>query len=319
MLTKMRNKMRMTWGQAHTSKTARMPKLLNPADLTRSSWAKPIKSYTDVPDVYKEFFDSLHIEGQAFPYTVLTPSYEKFIHKTTEKLISDFDHDIFVLEKNGNTFETRCYPIDGISYVEFRTALLASSFMICGMIGQGKHTSSTLKFNSVTDYLFTPILKRVRCIPVEFGNVNQSAELSKFDRLVDVNFKFMNLAKHSLLEGEKVIQFIIQPEIQESLLTFLGKTYYRTISPTHMCILTDRELIMIREDVVRLKEDRYGGIWIYIPLNKIMYLSVSEQADELLVLTVQLPEDIRFELLFQTSAGKELNQLLGRFKEATTK
>ena len=129
----------------------------------------------------------------------------------------------------------------------------------------------------------------------------------------------MNLAKHSLLEGEKVIQFIIQPEIQESLLTFLGKTYYRTISPTHMCILTDRELIMIREDVVRLKEDRYGGIWIYIPLNKIMYLSVSEQADELLVLTVQLPEDIRFELLFQTSAGKELNQLLGRFKEATTK
>lgn len=319
MLTKMRNKMRMAWGQAHISKTARLPKLLSPADLTRSSWAKPIKTYSDVPDVYKEFFSSLPLEEQAFPYTALTPTYERFIHKTTEKLISDFGHDIYVLERNGNTFETQCYPVDGISYVEIRTALLASSFTICGMTGHGEHASSSLKYNSVTDYLFTPILKRVRLAPIDSENAAQSAELAKFDRLVDVNFKFMNLAKHSLLEGEKVIHFIIQSEIQEKLLTFLGKTYFRTISPTHISILTDRELIVIREDAARRKEDRYGGIWIYIPLNKIICLSVSEQADELLVLTVQLHEDTRFELLFQTSAEKELNQLLGRFKEATTK
>jgi len=318
MPTKTRNILGMSWNRVRNLLMTEFPKFLNPADLTRSSWAKSIKSYADVPDVYKIFFDSFLVEGQAFPYTVLTPTYERFIHKTTEKLISDFGHDIYVLERNGNTFETQCYPVDGISYVEIRTALLASSFTICGITGQGEHASSTLKFNSVTDYLFTPILKRVRLVPEDSKNVAQSTELEKFNHLADVNFKFMNLAKHSLLEGEKVIQFILQPEIQESVLTFLKKTYYRTISPTHMSILTDRELIVIQEDVARRKEDRYGGIWDYIPLNKIKSLSLSEKADNLLVLTVQLSENTGFEFLFQTSAKEELDQLLTRFKELPT-
>jgi hypothetical protein len=306
----------MPWGLAQILNTASLPELLNPADLTRSSWAKPIRSYADVPDVYKKFFDSFLVEGRAFPYTVLTPSYERFIHKTSEKLICDFGYEINVLEKNGNTFETQCYPLSGISYVELRTALLAASFKICGMSSRGIHTSSTLLFNSVTDYLFTPILKGIRLVPAGIKHVDQNAELAKFDRLVNVNFKFMNLAKHSLLEEEKVIQFILQPEIQESLLTFLGKTYFRTITPTHMSILTNRELIVIREDAARRKEDRYGGIRDYIPLNKIKSLTVSEKTVDLVGLTVQLPED-SIELLFQVSAKEELNQLLNQFKELT--
>jgi hypothetical protein len=128
----------------------------------------------------------------------------------------------------------------------------------------------------------------------------------------------MNYAKHSLLGGEKVIQFILQPEIQERLLRILGKTYYKTISPTHMIILTDRELITIQEEAVRRQEDRYGGIWDYIPLNKITSLSVSEKAENLLVLTVQLPENTCFEFLHQVSAKEEIDQLLDRFKEITT-
>lgn len=314
MLTKMRNKMRMTWGRTHTSKTAKLP-MLNPADLTRSSWAKPIRSYADVPDIYKEFFDSFHMEAGAFPYSVLTPTYERFIHKTTEKLICDLGYDIYVLEKNGNTLEKRCYPVNGISYVEIRTALLASSFKICGMTDKGVNTSSTLKFNSVTDYLFAPILKKIRLAPVDSEHVDQNAELAKFDSLMDVNFKFMNLAKHSLLEEEKVIHFIIQSEIQERLLTFLGKTYYRTISPTHISIMTDRELIVIREDEARQKDDRYGGIWDYIPKGKITSLSMSEKSGDLLGLTVQLSEDTGFELLFQTSTKEELNVFLEGFED----
>jgi hypothetical protein len=317
MLTRMRNKMRTTWGQTRSSTMARLPKFLNPDDLTRLSWANRIGSYAEVPDVFKEFFDSTLVEGQAFPYTVLTPSYERFIHKTTEKLICDFGHEINVLEMKGNTFETQRYSLSGVSYIELRTALLAASFKLCGMTSQGFHTSSTLLFNSVTDYLFTPILKKVRFNPVDPKKVDHGAELAKFDCLVDANFKFMNLAKRSLLEGEKVIWFVIQPEIQESVLTFLGKTFFRTISPTHMCILTDRELIVIREDILCRKEARYGGIWDYIALDKLISLTLSEKTGDLLGLTIQLPEDTSFELLFQISAKEELNQLVYRFKECT--
>ena len=175
------------------------------------------------------------------------------------------------MERNGSAFKTHCYPIDKISYVEFETALLASSFKICGMTSQGFHTSTTLIFNSITDYLFKPILKRARLITKESEGTDQSSELEKFEHLIKVNYKFMSFAKRSLLGGEKVIQYILQPEIRESILKFLRKPYYRTISLIHMCILTERELIVIQESVAQRKEDRYGGIWNYIPLNQIPF------------------------------------------------
>lgn len=318
MLTKMRDKLRMIGGQIHTSTIAGLPKLISGAELARSSWAKPIETYADLPDIYKGFFDSHLANGQEFPYTVLTPSHERFIHKAPEKLICDLGHEIYVLESNGNTFKVQCYPFEGISFLEFRTALLASSIKICGLASHGVHATSTLIFNSVTDYLFTPILKRVRLATMGPRDAVQSLPVEQFDHLIKVNYKFMTFARHSLLEGEQVIHSILQPEIRESVLTVLHKTYFRTISPTHMIILTDRELIVIREEATRRKEDRYGGIWDYIPLSKIASLSFGEKDSNLLVFTIQLPGNIRFELLFQASAKGEINQLLERFEEITT-
>jgi hypothetical protein len=54
-------------------------------------------------------------------------------------------------------------------------------------------------------------------------------------------------------------------------------------------------------------------------LSKIKSLSVSEKNSDLLGLTIQLPEDINFELFFQASVKEELEQLLTRFEELTAK
>jgi hypothetical protein len=285
---------------------------------TRSSWAKPIASYDAVPAVYKDFFGPLQADGREFPYTVLTPSYEGFIHRTTEKLVCDFGHEIYVLERSRNTFEAQCYPFERISYIEFRTVLLDAYIKISGVTKYGVAASSIFRFNSVTDYLFTPILERIRLATVDSKGAAQNSELEKFDHLVRLNYKFMNYARRSLLGGEKVIHSVLQPEIRVSLLTVLGKTYYRTISPTHMSILTDRELIMLREEERRSGNERYGGVWDYIPLNKIVTLSLSEKDSSLLVFSIQLPENARLEYLFQASAKREVNQLLDRFRELTT-
>ena len=317
MLTKLRNILRTTWGQAHTPTISNLPKLISGAELARSSWAKPIQSYANVPDVYKDFFDSLLADGQIFPYTVLVPSHERFIHRQSEKLISAFDNEIYILEKAGSTFNALCFPLDGVSYIEFRSALLASSIKISGRTSHEVYATSTLMFNAVTDYLFTPILKSVRLAKIDYKDVGKCSASDRFDQLINVNYKFMNFAKHSLLAGERVIYSILQPEICVSKLTFLGKKYYKTISPTHMCILTDRELILIREDAVRRKEDKYGGIWDYVPLSKIVSLSMSENADNSLVLAVRLPANTGFEFLFQASAKGEIKQLIERFRDLT--
>ena len=316
MLAKIQNIFQIILDQVHTS--IEKPRL-NADELTKSSWAQPIKSYADVPDAYKDFFDPLLADGREFPYTVLTPSYENFIHKTSEKLICNNGHEIVVLEKSGNAFEIQCYPLDRIIYVEFRTVLLDANFKICGVTGHGVQTASTLKFNSVTDYLFTPFLRRIRLAGVNPTQTVQSRELEKFDDLYQRSYKFMNYGKRSLLGGERVLHIYLQPEIREPILNFMGKTFSKRISPTHLSILTDRKLIMIQEEETRSGKERYGGIWSYIPLRKISSLTLCEKTDHMLGLTIRLTEDIALELLYQDSAREELNQLLSRFKAITAR
>jgi hypothetical protein len=85
-----------------------------------------------------------------------------------------------------------------------------------------------------------------------------------------------------------------------------------------MSILTDRELIMIGEEYRRSGEDRYGGIWDYIPLNKIVALSLSREGSNLLSLSIQLPESACLDYLFEASAKREVEQLLDLAKELTS-
>ena len=289
----------------------------NAAEQTKASWARPIESPAALPAAYRGFLEPLLAGGGAFPYTVLTPSYQGFLHRATEKLVCDLDDEICILERHGGTCEAHHYPLEGISYVEVRTFLLDSSIKISGVTGHGLAASTSFKFNAVTDYLFTPILHRIRLASHGPSDADLGSESEKFDDWVSLNYKFMNFAKRSLLAGDRVIQAILQPEIRTRALTLLGKTLYRLVSPTHMCILTDRELITVREEDRRSADDKYGGIWNYIPLGKIVDLSLSQRDGHLFELSIQLPDGAPLGYLYQASAERELNELLDRFRELT--
>src|SRR5574341_1546777 len=116
MLTKMRNVLRRIWRQAYTSAIAGLPGL-SAAEQTKSSWAKFVDSYAAVPNVYKDFFD---------------------------------------------------------------TILLDSHIKITGVTRQGMPASSAIKFNSVTDYLFEPILARIRLATAESKGAAQGSGIEKF-------------------------------------------------------------------------------------------------------------------------------------------
>lgn len=291
--------------------------VINTTELTKSTWAQPVKSYNLVPHIYKDFFEPRLVGGREFPYTILAPSFEGFIHRTTEKLICVWGDDVYVLERVGNSYEALGYPLEGISYIELKTKLLDSNIKISGVTSQGTPASSTIKFNTVTDYLFTPILEKMRLAAFKSISVTQNSELEKFDYLVRLNYKFMNYARHSLIGGEKVIYAILQPEIREDVWTILGKTFYKTVSPTHMSILTDQELIMIRENEGQGRNDKYGGVWDYIPLHKIDTISLTEVKGNLLIFSIQLLGVECLEYLYRDTMKSEVNQLVDRFGELT--
>ena len=286
-----------------------------PEEQIEQSWAKPIKSYDEVPEFFKRFFT--HNGSREFPYAVLTPSFSGFIHTTTEKLICDYEHEIYVLERRGNDFDVNCYPLEEINCVEVRTILLDSSIIISGVTKDGVPASSAFRFNSTTDFLFIPILHRMRHAPTVSSTSAHNMELDKFDSWKCVNFKFMNYARRSLLVGEKVIHSILQPEIRDVVLKVLGKTYDRVIYPTLASILTDRELIMIREEKVQRGDGKYGGIWQFIPLKKIRALSLGVVDKNLLILSVKLPDRAPLEYLFRSSTEREINRLQNLFNELT--
>ena len=307
MSTRLQNTLRIIGKQIHDWKIPQLP-AFHSNQQTKLTWARIIDSYDNVPEVYQEFYKPHRTKDQAFPYSVLVPAYETFSYKVTEKVICMFQHEIQILERSGNALATQCYPIAGISYVETSSMLLDSRIQINGVTSQGMPASSVVRFSTATDYVFRPILSRIRLYPTAPDSSGRDSEA--FDHWMHLNYKFMNLARNSLVQGEKVICAILQPEIRREIFTILGKTYFRTISPTHASILTDRELILIREEVLQSREDKYGGIWEYIPVNKIAALSTSRKNEHLLALSVQMLTDERFECLFPASRKNEVEQLL---------
>jgi hypothetical protein len=80
-------------------------------------------------------------------------------------------------------------------------------------------------------------------------------------------------------------------------------------------ILTNRELIVIHEEGRQREKNSYGGIWDFIPLNKIKSMSLIEKNNNVMALSIQLPRDSCLEFLFQASAKHRVEQLMDRFRE----
>jgi hypothetical protein len=176
---------------------------------SRRSYPGLVKSYQEIPSVFQDFFASFLSDGRDFPNAVLIPSYQGFNHRTTEKLVCELGIEIYVFERMENSFEAKCFTIDQISYVEVRAVLLDSLIKIIGMTKQGILTTPNIKFNTVPDYLFTPILERMRGVSASLTDKVQDSVLEKFDHWVRLNYKFMNYTRSSLLPGEKVVHTIL--------------------------------------------------------------------------------------------------------------
>lgn len=295
--------------QQGSSLAGRGLRTLSPEEQTEASWAKAIRRYQEVPDIYKSFFHPILTGGQEFPYTVLTPTYKGFIHGGTEKLVCYFDRAIHVLERKDRAVDIQRFLLDKISRLEVQTILLDSSIRIHGVSENGLKISSSWRFNTVTDHLFKPVLQVIRLGVHDPDKVTQRSETEIFDAWGMRNLKFMNYAKRSLLAGDLVLHKILQPELQEPVFRIFGKTYKRFISPCQAMILTNRELIVIQEVKKRRSTSKYGGIWTYIPRNKIKNFSLMRSENNLLITGVHLIDDTHLEYPFNASTKNEIEQM----------
>jgi hypothetical protein len=295
--------------QSHTD-------VLTGARQTMTAWSKVIDSREDIPAIYKSHFDKYFDNETQFPYVIWTPSLEKFLRKTTEKLICDTADALHVFEKIGNHIDVKCYSYRDIYSSEVGIVLLDSWLTISGRTSLGEAATSKIEVNTTSMRYFAGILKKVRPSLDATDQKQFSMEKDKFNALSTVNFKFMNDGRDSLVPGETVTQIILQPEIRQPLWTIFGKTFYKTITPAHLMVLTDHELILLH-DVERIKESkisRYGGVWQYIPMHCLDSVKLSSTGDEHLTLSIRCQPDQTIEKLFDASNQPELEKFCSQFQ-----
>jgi hypothetical protein len=270
---------------------------------TMAAWSKLLESREEIPAIYKSHFDQRFGSGEPFPLVIWIPVLEKFTHKTTEKLICDTDDALYIFEKNGNQINATCYPYRDIYGSEIGIVLLDSWLTVHGKTTQGVTGTSKIEFNTTSKRYFEPVLNKLRPASEAADRAHLMAERDKFNSLSTASFKFMNYGRESLVPGETLLRFLLQPEIRQSIFTIFGRTFYKTVSFAHLTVLTDHELILI-QDTGNGKDGRaghYGGIWQYIPLRYIDSISLSQVENDRLTLAIHCQPGRTIETLFEIS------------------
>lgn len=287
---------------------------LSAAEQTRASWARLIRSGDEVPLAYRG-----HIGGDPFPYAVLTPTYAGFMRREIERLIFLQDDELIILEKTSSEPKRTVFRLSDINVVELGAVLLKAWFKVQGRAVDTDHlTTISLRFNTVSERLFTPFVDAVRgttASPIEHPRDVEVNNLDDFDLM---SFKFKNYARRSVRPGDRVIAAIGQSEMRRPVIRLGRWTYERTVATAHVLLLTDHELIVLHDDPespAASDKTRYGGVWVYVPLNKIERIAWHDRDAGSLAVTLDLPLGNQIESLFPAARRMEVERFLRQVSE----
>jgi hypothetical protein len=271
----------------------------------------------EVPPAYRRFCEA-RLTAEAFPYAVLTPTFAGFLRRETERLVFYLDDQLIILEKTSGEPKCTTFAFDDVNMVEVGGILLKAWLKVQGRTNnETRLTTVTLRYNAVTDRLFTPFVDRLRGIAASPIDLPREVELSKLDAVPLLSYKFRNYARHCLPPGDRLITALAQPEMKRPVVQFGRWAYRRTIILAHVLILTDRELIIIRDDPDSTEsfETRYGGVWNYLPLRKIEHIACADKDAEVMAVTLGLPLGDRVEALFAVERRAEVDRFLNQLIE----
>lgn len=287
--------------------------------LAMDSWARILKNEQEIPESFLASFKSIPYLNE-FPYTVFAPPERWHFNKTSPKLLVLLEDRLYVAEKDKKQIQLDCFLFKDIAYIEKGTLLLHSWIKIYGK-SNNIATTVIIPYNTVVEGLFRPITEKIRTAVYQLDSSAPAEkqlqfELDKFDSLIKTNYKYMNFGKSSLLPGQKVQQFILQPEICINVF----KWFQRTIAITHLILLTDQELVLIQDDdslKVR-KQARYGGIWNYIPRSQIAQVTIQEDLKYGVVeVNIQLADGASFKSLYSSAQRGNLETFLQSMNQNT--
>ena len=252
--------------------------------------------------------------SKPFPYCVLTPTFEGIGRQLErQKLVCVSGNWMHVLEHGDGRLTHRSFGLNGRCHVERGVLLLHSWITVRGSDSDGAPQSATLRFNSVTDHLMAPFFDALRPRPAVTASVDLELEREHFNYLAKTHYKFYSHGRSCIRPGDHIQLALLQPELRSRALRIFGYSISRRLSPTHLTILTETELVCIRDDE-KSNLDRGpapGAIWSYIPRGLIKGASFSSPRDGgLLALEIISNVGPMLKLTFAARAQPELMRLV---------
>lgn len=276
---------------------------------TTASWARPVKSFEEIPHSFKEYIS----QSEPLPYSIYSPSDHWGKKQTNAKLTCMYQDRIVILEVLENKVNEICYLFKDINYIEQGTILLYSWVSIHGF-ADGKLSVSILEYNSVVAVYFHPLVTAIRQSHFISNKIGDNQKLSKLDYLNRLNYKFFNYSHDAILPREEVMGTVYQPAIYEKFILL----FTRVVNLGHLTILTDQELIIIKEELTEEKRKsnaNNGGVWVYIPLHKIVSITINNKRKNVINLVIGVQgKDIYLSL--SLNKRLELEALIEGFKTA---
>lgn len=265
---------------------------------TMRTWARRIETFADVPPAFQAAFPEYKDQ---FPYTIFIPE-DKFTkaYKRNDKLICIFKDQFTLLESLPHEIVSQTARFTDVLCLQRGMVLLNSWLQITTYAGEFE-----VSFNTTNEHLFKPILATLRQGQPNWGlneekpRLKARPDLAQFEFLDKANYKFMNYGIASVRPQERVLGLIYQPEQTLKSIQFFNKSFFRQYKTAHLTILTEKELVFVREEKqIRNNFDpKHGGVFTYIPRRQIQDLTFSLQPQHpqipFCLMTITLPGDTR--------------------------
>jgi hypothetical protein len=269
-----------------------------------------ISSYDEIPAGFLPAFPGA---DACFPYTVLIPADEQspFRKSVNPQMLCLYDDRLISLEAIQGEVQTSEYALNSITSVEHGHVLLHSWMTIHSGL-----RSKSFSFSSSVEQVFSPIIKALRGTAdlreTEASAAQQQAEIAKLGYLWKRNIKYFNYARQSLAPGATVQGSVYQGDIPLSKLNVFNKPVFSSYLSGHLAVLTDRELIFIKEseEIRAIHETSYGGMFTYIPVEKIQRVEFEPTNDKKVdcVANVSLVDGKHYQFQFSTATAVQLDE-----------
>lgn len=154
---------------------------------------------------------------------------------------------------------------NSVRLIKLKLVLLYGRLEIWGG-SDGSPVKIQAEYNTVAHKAFSPYLKSFIETTWD-SNVVDTSKISipSFDEFAHTSLSFYNgINLEALQPGEKVLAFAFQPELGKQIL----KIFHKKIYPKTLAVLTDRQLILLQEDLKT--KAHYEWLFTFIPRQRVM-------------------------------------------------